>query len=101
MSAKASMGALAATGNRNRLKQSEKGRYSLKTAGSRKDKFWNTPKGETGLCKGADIPADQRRGINGPRKSRMAVMKKEPRSSASHAALSHHAKSVAKRRKSS
>jgi hypothetical protein len=51
--------------------------------------------------KGQTDPQTSEGGATKRSRSRMEAMKREPKSSASHAALSRHAKSAAKRRKSS
>lgn len=51
--------------------------------------------------KGAESPSTQSEGSTARGKSRLKAMKKEPRNTASHAALSHQARSAAKRRKQS
>jgi hypothetical protein len=58
-------------------------------------------KAEQDFAKGQTSPHTSEEGSTARGKSRMAAMKKEPKSSASHAALSRHAKSAAKKRKSS
>ena len=58
-------------------------------------------KAERDYEKGQTDPQTSEEGSTKRSRSRMEAMKREPKSSASHSALSRHAKSVAKKRKSS
>ena len=58
-------------------------------------------KAEREYEKGQASPQTEKEGSNKRGRSRLAAMKREPHNTVSHAALSRHAKSAAKRRKSS
>jgi hypothetical protein len=58
-------------------------------------------KAERDYEKGQTDPQTSKEGTTKRGRSRMEAMKREPKSSASHSALSRHAKSAAKKRKSS
>ena len=58
-------------------------------------------KAERDYEKGQTDPQTSEEGTTKRSRSRMEAMKREPKSSASHSALSRHAKSAAKKRKSS
>jgi hypothetical protein len=58
-------------------------------------------KAERDYEKGQTDPQTSEEGTTKRSRARMEAMKREPKSSASHAALSRHAKSAAKKRKSS
>jgi hypothetical protein len=80
------------------LSKARRAGIPLKPPSSGKTSEATQEKAERDYEKGQTSPDTQEEGSTARGKSRMATMKKEPKSTASHAALSRHAKAAAKHR---
>jgi hypothetical protein len=83
------------------LSEARRAGVPLKPPASGKTSRETQKKAERDYEKGQTSPRTQSEGSTRRGRARMKAMKKEPKNSTSHAALSRHAKSAARRRKAS
>jgi hypothetical protein len=83
------------------LSKARRAGIPVKPPAKRKTSESTRQKAERDYEKGQTDPQTSEEGTTKRGRSRMEAMKREPKSSASHSALSRHAKSAAKKRKSS
>jgi hypothetical protein len=81
------------------LSKARKAGIPLKPPASGKTSNETKEKAERDYKKGQTSPRQDEEGSTSRGRARLKAMKKEPKNSASHSALSRHAKSAAKRRK--
>jgi Family of unknown function (DUF6496) len=83
------------------LSEARRAGVPLKPPASGKTSRESHEKGERDYKRGKKTLKTQSEGLTPRGKSRILAMKKEPKNTTSHSALSHHAKNAAKKRKAS
>jgi hypothetical protein len=81
------------------LSEARRAGIPLKPPAKGKTSAATREKAERDYERGQTSPSEEKEGLSARGRSRMEAMKKEPRNTVSHAALSRQAKSAAKRRK--